>query len=185
MVPTKEGLRREVLKKRRSLSEEERSSRDIRIRERLRNLPEFRTAKKILMFYPAKGEPDITPLLEEVLREGRSLFLPKVEGERIKAVRVRKLSELSEGSFGIPEPAGGEEIDPSSLEAVVVPGVVFDRSCYRIGFGRGYYDRFLPLVKAPKIGVAYSFQVFGEVPRDPWDVPLDLIVTDTEVIRRS
>ncbi len=184
MVVTKEELRREILKRRTDQDPDEKSVRDERIRENLKGLPEFRPTGTILMFYPIKGEPDITPLFDYVLSRGGALVLPKVDGNNLRVVRLLDPTQVQAGRFRVPEPVGGEEVSPEDLDLAIVPGIVFDRRCYRIGFGKGFYDRLLAKVPAPKVGVGYSFQVVPEVPRDPWDVPLDLVVTDEEVIRR-
>jgi 5-formyltetrahydrofolate cyclo-ligase len=185
LVITKEDLRRRILGKRSSQSPSEKDRRDRLIRERLRGLPEFKGARTVLMFYPVRGEPDLRPLFPEILREGRRLLLPKVRGEDLILIEVKDLGVLRKGSFGIPEPAEGREVSPEDLDLAVVPGIVFDRMCFRIGFGKGFYDRLLKEVASPKVGVAYSFQIVPEVPRDSWDVPLDLVVTEEELIRRS
>jgi 5-formyltetrahydrofolate cyclo-ligase len=184
LVVTKVDLRRELLKKRLSLSPELRSIYDRRIVENLYNLPEFKDAGTVLLYCAVKGEPDITPIFERVLGEGKGLVLPKVEGEGIKLISVRDPLCLTNGTFNIPEPSEGVIIEPEEVELAVIPGIGFDREGYRIGFGKGYYDRLLERVSAPKVGVAYSFQVLGSVPRDSWDKPVDIIVTEKEVIRR-
>ncbi len=184
MTVTKRDIRRELLNRRLSLPSERKEEYDSRIRDLLKSLPEYRRAKRILLYCSVKGEPDLTPLFVELIDEGRSLILPRVKGESLELVEAREISCLKNGTFNIPEPDSGVITDPESVELAVVPGVVFDREGYRIGFGRGYYDRLLERVRAPKVGVAYSFQVLDVVPRDSWDVPVDMVVTEKGVIRR-
>ncbi|MDQ7038507.1 MAG: 5-formyltetrahydrofolate cyclo-ligase [Aquificota bacterium] len=183
MTITKEDLRRRILRKRIYQDPAEKERKDEIIRSRLFSLPEFTRAKSVLLYYPVKGEPDLRPLFTEVLKNG-TLLLPKVRGGELALVKVKDPNRLRAGAFGIPEPEEGEEADPEEVELAVVPGVVFDRMCFRIGFGKGFYDRLLTRIRAPKVGVAYSFQVVQEVPRDPWDVPLDSVLTEEELIRR-
>ncbi len=178
----KERLRKEILRKRIEYSD--RFDANKKIVERIRELEEFKKAKTVLLYYPIKGEPDITPLFYEIKeRKGRVAF-PKIKGDEIEAVEVNDLEDLRKGKFNIPEPAGGGKISPEELDIVFVPGIVFDMELYRIGFGKGFYDRFLKNVKCPKVGVAYSFQIVNSFPHSPWDVPLDIIVTEKGVIRR-
>lgn len=183
MIVTKEELRKRILKERLDQDPAKKAERDRLIRERLSSLPEFQRAKVILLYYPIKGEPDLRPLFPEILADG-TLVLPKVRGEDLALVRVEDLRKFKPGAFGILEPEGDGQVDPEEVDLAVVPGVVFDRECFRIGFGKGFYDRLLRRIKAPKVGVAYSFQVVRDLPKDPWDVPLDLVLTEDELIRR-
>ncbi len=180
----KEDVRRKLLKRRVSQNPEEKREKDGQIRERLSSLPEFAKAGSLLLYYPIKGEPDLTPLFYAIISEGRRLILPKVSGNDMRLITVEDPSQLRKGAYGIPEPSSGQETEPSDVDLAVVPGIAFDRKGYRVGFGKGYYDRLLKKVSAPKVGVAYSFQVLESVPRDEWDEPVDVVVTENEVIRR-
>jgi len=129
-----------------------------------------------MLFYPIRGEPDLLPLVEKY-KNLKEFYLPKVYGERILPARFSDLSGLRRGAFGIPEP-GGDISKPEELELILVPGVLFDEEGFRIGFGGGYYDRFLRGLSVPKVGVAFSFQVVRSLPREPWDVPVDILITE-------
>ena len=179
----KREIRRELLKKRRSLSSAERGILSTSLCSTLASMLEYRQAESILFFYPVKGEPDITPLLSRAVEEGRAL-LPKVNGESLTVHRVLSLKSLVPGAYGIPEPEREEEVRPSMIDLLLVPGVGFDREGFRLGWGKGYYDRLLKRAGGVKVGVAFSFQVFERLPRDPWDVPVDAVVTEKGVIRR-
>ena len=179
----KKDLRKVYIKKREGLSEEERNRLSSAIVERLLNLQDLQKAMRVLLFCPHRGEPDITPLFSWVHQRGKTLLLPKVVGEDLKVIRVEEGSELSPGAYCIPEPTEGEEIDPSYVDFSLIPGVLFDREGYRIGFGKGYYDRLLPRLGGVKVGVCYQFQVVEEVPRDSWDVPVDLLVTEEKIYK--
>ncbi len=176
-------IRRELLKRRRSLKEGERKALSASICSNLRSLPEYGQAERILFFYPVKGEPDIIPLLGRAIEEGRA-FLPKVDGEDLTLCRVPSLQSLVPGAYGIPEPQGEEVVSPAWIDLLLVPGVAFDREGFRLGWGKGYYDRLLKRAGGMKVGVAFSFQVFERLPRDPWDVPVDAVVTEKGIIRR-
>jgi len=178
----KHTLRRRALERRSALAPEERERLSRLIREKLERLEEYGKAKTVAFFYPVKGEPDLLPLLKKALKEKRVL-LPKVEGEEIKLYRVGRLEELKRGAFGIPEPEGGEEVPPEEVELFLVPGLLFDGEGYRLGFGRGYYDRLLGRSGGLKVGVAYEFQVVDRLPRERWDAPVDLLVTERRIRR--
>ncbi|HIP42665.1 MAG TPA: 5-formyltetrahydrofolate cyclo-ligase [Aquifex aeolicus] len=182
MLTEKEKLRREGLYKRVNLSEEKRKKFSERIVNNLESLPEYKSAKKVLLYCPVKGEPDLTPLFEKVLK-GKELILPKVKGKELELYKVSSYQCLKKGKFGIPEPIEGKIIPPEELDFIVIPGIVFDLQGYRLGFGKGYYDRLLKKTKGIKVGVAYSFQLVDKLPRDPWDVPVDIIVTEKNIRR--
>jgi len=93
--------------------------------------------------------------------------------------------ELKPGAFGILEPTdGATEIPISKLDMILVPGIVFDREGYRIGYGHGYYDRILNGAQAKCVGLAYSFQVISHVPHDASDARMDVIITDKGHIKK-
>ncbi|NPA40925.1 MAG: 5-formyltetrahydrofolate cyclo-ligase [Aquificae bacterium] len=183
MLGTKEELRRELLKKRKSLISDDRTRKDGAILEHLLSLEELRQADKVLLYCAIQGEPDLTPLMETLINSGKKVVLPRVSGKDLELIEVETPSCLVKGSFGIPEPSFGKPVSPEEIDLAVVPGIAFDLRGYRIGFGKGYYDRLLKRVKAPKVGVAYSFQVVECIPADSWDVPIDILITEKEVIR--
>ena len=183
LLVNKEDLRRKLLRERKSLQLHDRRQRDLLILSRLLSLKELEDAGKILLFYPVKGEPDIRPLFDRLLKGKKVLVFPRVSGPELELVSVSDINSLRKGAFGIPEPSSGEVVSPQELELAIVPGVAFDRRGYRLGFGKGYYDRVLRHISAPKVGVAYSFQVVEYIPQDEWDVPVDILITDKEVIR--
>ena len=184
MVFVKEDLRRKLLKLRIKECRENKGEWDSLIVENIKDTPEFQSAHTVLAYHPLDTEPDIKPLFDTCFSYGKKLVLPKVCGDRLKLYAVEDLSTLQKGPLGVFEPAEGEEVEPASLSISLVPAVAFDVEGYRLGFGKGFYDRLLERVSGKKIGVAYSFQVLNEIPRDPWDVPVDFIVTEGGIIRR-
>ena len=107
------------------------------------------------------------------------------ESRELTACRIDGFEELEMGHYGIREPNEDllRPVDGGEIEAILVPAVAFDRRGYRVGYGGGYYDRFLPAApQAVKIGVAFAAQIIGEVPVDAHDLPVDRIVTECEVI---
>ncbi len=145
-------------------------------------LPEFRNAGTALFYYPRNSEVDTRNLMKNwiLLNE---LYLPKLEKDNsFKAIRCRNLTAMDAGRYGIPEPSGNEEA--GRLEIIIIPGLAFDESGNRIGMGKGYYDRFLSRQKgAVKIALAYESQILAGIPKEPYDVPVDMIVTEKRVIR--
>ena len=180
----KEILRKEILDRRKKLKEEEIKELSRKVVENLKKLKCFKKAKTLLLYYPVKGEVDIRPLFEELLKEGKILLLPKVSDEgELYAVEVRDLNVLKKGAFGIPEPVGGRIFKPEKVDFVAVPGVAFDPKGNRLGMGKGFYDRFLPRVKGCKVGIAYDFQLLKQVPTEGHDVKVDYVVTPTQILQ--
>ncbi len=143
-------------------------------------LPQIKKAKYILLYYPHKKEVNILPLFQKL--EGKILLLPKTVSHHIIPVEVKTLENLKEGKFGIPEPEG-KPVEISKIDVVIVPAIAFDKEGHRLGYGKGYYDRFLEKFKGTKIGVAYDFQIVDNLPKEQHDIPVDIIVTPTQIIQ--
>lgn len=138
-------------------------------------------ADSVLLFAPIGDEPNIMPLAEELLGRGVSVFFPVslTETRRLEFHRVTALSELCLGAYEIREPSRklpGFENGENSV--CVVPALAFDRQGMRIGYGKGYYDRFLSTFKGKSMGAVYSQLLFDRLPADKHDVPVDMIITE-------
>jgi 5-formyltetrahydrofolate cyclo-ligase len=119
--------------------------------------------------------------------EGKRILVPfcHPEGREMTACRIDGFDELEEGRYGIRAPVVGRlrPVTSGEIDAVVVPAVAFDRWGYRVGYGGGYYDRFLPAApQATKIGAAFACQIIAEIPVGPYDVKMDYIVTEEEIL---
>ncbi len=181
MVISKEELRRKLREKRKSLESTEARRLSEDIANKLRELIKRTGARKVLLYSPVDGEPDISSLFPEIISEGK-LLLPKVTGRNIIVCEIKDTSELKRGAFGILEPSECRSVDISEVELAAVPGIAFDREGYRLGFGKGFYDRLLQNSRAFKVGILYSFQLIDFIPRDPWDVPMDILITERETL---
>jgi len=177
----KKSFRQKILTRRISHIRAEEDSK--KIAEKFLSLSQLKKAKNILLYYPHKNEVDTRFIIRQLLRSKNfNLFLPKVVGTDLVPVKIKDLSALKKGYAGIMEPEGGE-ISPEKIDIVVVPAVAFDREGHRLGYGKGYYDRFLKKTGALKVGVAYDFQIVEKLPREQHDVPVDLIITPTRLIK--
>ncbi len=118
-------------------------------------------------------------MIQRLLDAGHSVFLPRVEGPDLVAVAYRIDVEMTSGAFGIPQPSGPPQ-DPATLDLVLVPGLAFTTDGRRLGQGGGYYDRFLTRIRPDCItaGIAFAEQLVGDVPTEPYDQTLTMIVTD-------
>ena len=132
----------------------------------------------VMTFVAIRSELD----LGELSHRASGVVLPRVENGRLVAVRYRPGDDLVPSRFGVPEPVG-EPIDPSEVDVVCVPGLAFDRAGRRIGYGAGFYDRFLPTLRpgTPTIGVAFGAQMVERVPTGAHDRLVDLVITEEGV----
>jgi 5-formyltetrahydrofolate cyclo-ligase len=141
----------------------------------------WRRAEAVLFYVPLPFELNVRPLMEETLRNGRLVGLPRFNPERdeYEAVQVGDPeADCAPGKFGILEPGFAcPLLDPNRLDLVLVPGVGFDWFGHRLGRGRGYYDRLLAGARGGKCGVAFEEQVMEAIPVEPHDVSMDCIVT--------
>ena len=184
----KRSIRREVIERRDALSSEERAERSVRIAERTLALPEVERAGTVMAFWSFGSEVETAPLLERLHAAGKRVVLPRVEGGEVVAGRYETGDEVLAASFGAMEPTGEVTVEPEDVDVVVTPGVAFDREGGRVGYGGGFYDRFLPRTRSDvaAIAVAFALQVVDEpLPRAGFDRRVDAIVTEDEVIRTS
>lgn len=179
-INTRKALRSEMKKRRQSLSQEEIKQAGELIARALDQLNPVQDAKTIMCFQAIQNEVDLGLFMQEQLQKGKKILLPRVDGDRIVAVEWQGDATNSRiSSFGIAEPSG-EASPAEEIDVVLVPGLVFDARGYRLGYGKGYYDRFLPQLRsnAFKCGVAYEFQIVDNVFPHEGDVPVHWIVTE-------
>jgi 5-formyltetrahydrofolate cyclo-ligase len=176
----KRALRREVRARRDALPPEERERLGQAVARNLLALPQVRRASTVMAFSSFGSEVDTGPIIEQLARDRRRVVLPRVEGRTIVPVGYRSGDPVKPLSFGAVEPAGGDPVRPEEIDVVVVPGLAFDRRGHRVGYGGGFYDRFLGRLRpdALTVGICFSFQVVDEVPHGRGDRPVDLVVTE-------
>ena len=179
----KAALREEIRTRLKAITPAHRAVESAQLCARLSTADIWRGAKAVLLFAPLADEPDLWPILEYALHEHKLVALPGFDGEvdGYCARRVNNPSkDLIPGKFGVPEPSSECPTVPlNQLDLILVPGVAFDSSRRRLGRGKGFYDRLLPLVSGFKCGVAYDEQIVAEVPAEPHDVTLNRILTPT------
>jgi 5-formyltetrahydrofolate cyclo-ligase len=187
-ICSKRVLRRDFRQARQALSPEERSELDEALRRRLLRASRLREARRIGAFWPFDGEPDLTPLLRQWASAGIEIALPVLceHGDRLRWRAWEPGQPMTLNRYGIPEPRTAAEIELQALQALLIPVVAWDREGGRLGMGAGFYDRSLePLASRGQahrpllVGVAYDRQRASTLPQDPWDVSLDVVVTET------
>jgi 5-formyltetrahydrofolate cyclo-ligase len=152
---------------------------------RLLALPELATARTVLLFYSFGTEIPTEVLMRRLLARGLRVLLPYLTESAMEAAEIRPGDPLEATDYGPKEPTGRVAVDPAEVDVVVTPGLAFDRSGGRLGYGGGHYDRYLTRLHpaAVRIGIGFASQVVDEVPEEPTDQRVDVIVTDEEVVR--
>jgi 5-formyltetrahydrofolate cyclo-ligase len=181
----KTEIREYYLAKRRALSPEERTEKNEKICKNMLASATFRYADVILMFYPKHDEIDIRPVAEAALAAGKKIAFPRCNPEDHTMIfhYVSSLSELCPGSYNIMEPSAElPAFTPETAETAsvvcIVPAVVFDKKGFRIGYGGGYYDRYLAGFRGTKIGFAYRDFIVNSVPHGRFDLTVDVMITE-------
>ena len=175
-----------VLRERRaSLAEVDQKRASLTIATRLARLPILRDALLVAGYRAVRGEIDIEASLRLLCEQGTVVTVPRVVGDHLEFLPWSPEAATVAGSFGIEEPTDGAPVPFDGHTAVLTPLVAFDRRGQRLGQGGGFYDRAISRAGAARpvmIGVAHGFQEVERVPTEPWDQPLDAVVTDDEVI---
>lgn len=177
----KNDIRRKIKAMRSMLLEAEKMSAADEVFNQLEKTAAFLLADKILMYHSLPDELSTHRFLDK-WNGRKSFFLPRVNGVNLEILPYDE-SRLELGAFHIEEPMGTNTVEPDEIELVVVPAVAYDKKGNRLGRGRGFYDRLLATTKATKIGIGYEFQIVDEIPVEPHDVKMDMIVSQKTVIR--
>jgi len=178
-------LRKSILSRRLALHATEKTVADDAIQDALLALPEYVTADAVALYFAVNNEVSTEKVIIQTLSVGKVLFLPALEAGAMLFRRVTAWEDLVAGSFGIMQPSGGcEAADPEEIGLIVVPGVGFDLSGQRIGYGKGYYDRTLHRLegKGKLTALCYEFQLVGSLAGEQHDVNMDRIITERRII---
>ena len=186
-VPTKRQLRYGILKKRDEIPYSEVLAATRAVREHVRSWSVFRDAECVCSYISIRSEMPTPGIILRALEGGKKVIVPKVFGDSLRFFEIRSLTDdLERGTFGVLEPVVSRCAEASAAEAqlCLIPGVVFDERGNRIGYGKGYYDRFLTGLPASvhTLGMAYDCQVLEEIPCGATDVPVRHLVTPSRGI---
>lgn len=183
----KNTLRRQMLQLRSQLRPKFMETSGRRMGGQLAALPVFRDARTVMLYHSCHNEADTLPLLRYCLKVKKRVVLPVTDDEFVlHPYEIADLEHLRTDPRGIaePDPEFCVPVDPLSIDLAVIPGLAFDTGGGRIGYGKGCYDKFLPLLRAdvPAIALAYDFQVLSKVVQDEYDRRVDLIVTEKGIL---
>ncbi|MDD2271026.1 MAG: 5-formyltetrahydrofolate cyclo-ligase [Desulfuromonadaceae bacterium] len=183
----KRSLRTQLLAQRRALAPDVWGASSRAAQLNLLSLDEYVQAECVALYASAHNETDTALILATAFEAGKRVLYPAVCGHQMVFRRVERVEALQKGAFGILEPCPtGIDHQADEADLIVVPGVAFDLSGHRIGYGKGFYDRFLhhPDCRAHLVGLCHDFQLVENlIPADSHDIPMEIIITDKRIIR--
>ena len=167
-----------------SVSQAEKEKASLDVLSKLEKLDRWRGAEIVLAFLSMKDELDTAPIIRRAIEQGKKVAVPRVDGSGMVFCQIADIvADTAPGAFGILEPVPGlPEIDIKTLSehssVALVPGLAFDRENFRLGRGKGFYDRFLASAgdSLYKIGICYSFQLFERIPKELHDLKMDAVI---------
>ena len=173
----KAALRRQIRDRKRAMTESEINAASARLGELFAATEQYRNAGTVYGYLPYNQEVRTVPMLERALKDGKRVAVPKVYGDEMKFIYLTDLHRIEKGYAGIPEPVDDGPVadDPEAL--VLMPGLAFTKKGDRMGYGGGFYDKFLAAEpNHPTVALCYAFQMVDELPTEQYDIPVDLVL---------
>jgi len=190
-LTSKKLIRQEVASRRKNENRESVENKSIKITQKVVELENFKEAKAIMCYMDFKNEVMTKYIISHCFESGKRVILPLVDSingeKKIVPYEIVDLEkDVGPGTLGILEPKKdcAKVFSAEEIDLVIVPGVAFDLSKNRLGYGAGLYDRFLKTVKpnCPKVGIAFEFQIYDVLPVEDHDIPLDFVITEERII---
>ncbi len=176
MVNKKE-LRQAIRTQKRAMTEEEIIRKSAALAEKFLASDAYKQARTIYGYLPYNQEVRTVPMLEQALRDGKQVAVPKCYGDEMKFIVLEDLSLVEKGYAGIPEPIADEPVANDETALVLMPGLAFDEAGHRIGYGGGFYDKFLSREPGhPTLALCYDFQMLPNLETEEHDIPVDYVI---------
>lgn len=173
----KTALRKAIRKQKRAMTPEQIEEKSRLLGEKFAASEAYRRAKTIYGYLPYNQEVRTVPMLERALRDGKRVAVPKVYGDTMKFIYMTDLSQVEKGYAGIPEPIADAPVADDETALVLMPGLAFDPKGHRIGYGGGFYDKFLASEPAhPTLALCYDFQMLPQLDTEEFDIPVDTVL---------
>ena len=173
----KKELRRTIRERKRAMTEEEIVSRSEALGRLFAQSDAYKAAKTIYGYLPYNQEVRTIPMLEQALKDGKRVAVPKVYGDEMKFLYLDDLSQVEKGYAGIPEPIADGPVADDETALVLMPGLAFDPAGHRIGYGGGFYDKFLAAEpNHPTLALCYEFQMLPELHTEEHEIPVDTVL---------
>ena len=173
----KQELRRAIRERKRAMTEEEIVERSNALAEKFYHTPAYQAAATIYGYLPYNQEVRTIPMLQRALDDGKRVAVPKVYGDEMRFVYLEDLTQVSKGYAGIPEPIADTPVAEDGGALVLMPGLAFDPQGHRIGYGGGFYDKFLAKEPHhPTLALCYEFQMQAHLDTEEFDIPVDTVL---------
>lgn len=173
----KKALRQYIQQQKRAMTLEQIQLASYRLGRLLVQSPLYQDARTIYGYLPYNQEVRTVPMLQRALEEGKRVAVPKVYGDKMKFIYLTDLTQVVAGYAGIPEPVADGPVADDSTALVLMPGLAFDAQGHRIGYGGGFYDKFLAAEpNHPTIALCYDFQMLSQVKTEEYDMPVDCVL---------
>ena len=173
----KTELRREIRARKRAMTEAEIEERSAKLARLFFASEAYQKAKTIYGYLPYNQEVRTVPMLERALKDGKKVAVPKVYGDEMKFLYLDDLNAVAKGYAGIPEPIADEPLAQDETALVLMPGLAFDPQGHRIGYGGGFYDKFLAAEpNHPTLALCYEFQMLPKLYVEDHDIPVDTVL---------
>ncbi len=173
----KAALRKQIKEKKRAMTQEQIESASRRLGELFRTHPLYIAAETVYFYLPYNQEVRTVPMLEQAIRDGKRVAVPKCYGDEMRFIYIEELSGIAKGFCNIPEPIADGPVAEDKNALVLMPGLAFDKEGHRIGYGGGFYDRFLAKEPGhPTIALCYGFQMVEHLQTEAFDVPVDAVL---------
>ena len=173
----KQELRKAIREKKRAMSAEEIESKSRALTEKFLRSEAYRAAKTVYGYLPYNQEVRTVVLLEQALLDGKQVAVPKCYGDEMRFIYMTDLRAVEKGYAGIPEPIADEPVADDETALVLMPGMAFDPEGHRIGYGGGFYDKFLAKEpNHPTLALCYDFQVLPHLDTEEFDIPVDTVI---------
>lgn len=173
----KQTLRRQIREQKRAMTEEQIRQSSEKLGQLFLQSAAYQQAKTIYGYLPYNQEVRTIPMLQQALHDGKRVAVPKVCGEQMRFIYMEDFSQVEKGYAGIPEPVADEPVAKDETALVLMPGLAFDKQGHRIGYGGGFYDKFLAAEpNHPTLALCYAFQMLEHLETEVFDIPVDTVL---------
>lgn len=173
----KKQLRKQIREMKRAMTLEQIDAKSRELKELFCNCEQYCNAKTIYGYLPYNQEVRTVPILEQAIKDGKKVAVPKVYGDTMRFLYLDDLSKVAPSDMGIPEPIEDTPVAEDKTALVLMPGIAFDKAGHRIGYGGGFYDKFLSGEPShPTVALCYDFQVLPKLETEEFDIPVDLVL---------